>query len=148
MFQQWIRNFQLGTVDNSEPEEYWVERLSALLLVEIARSDTTIAEAEVDTIRQALQTSCLTIEAAEIDQIISSATQEVETAVSLHAQIREINKVFSREQKIRLVEQMWRVAFADGDLDKYEESMIRKLCGLIHVGHQEYIQAKLRVTKV
>lgn len=146
MFQQWIKNLQLGSDDTSKPEKYWVERLTALLLIEIARSDTTVDEVELNTIKRALKDSCQSIESDEIDQIVSTAVQDIETSISLHEHTSQINKVFTREQKISLVEQMWRVAYADSDLDKYEESMIRRLCGLIYVGHQEYIQAKLRVT--
>jgi len=146
MFQQWIKNLQLGNDDTSKPEKHWVERLTALLLIEIARSDTSVDKVELNTIKRALKDSCLSIDSDEIDQIVSSAVQDIETSVSLHEHTSQINKIFTREQKISLVEQMWRVAYADSDLDKYEESMIRRLCGLIHVGHQEYIQAKLRVT--
>lgn len=146
MFQQWIKNLQLATNDTSKPEKYWVERLTALLLVEIARSDTTVDNVELDTIKHALKESCLSIDSDEIEQIVSNAAQEIESTISLHEHTSQINQIFTREQKISLVEQMWRVAFADGDLDKYEESTIRKLCGLIHVGHKEYMQAKIRVT--
>lgn len=146
MFQKWIKNLQSAGAGQAEPDSYWVERVGALLLVEIARSDTTIDAVELEAIRQAIQTSCTSIESLEIEEIISAAQQDAETNISLHAQIRQINSEFSRHQKLALVEQMWRVAFADGDLDKYEESTIRKLCGLIHVSHQEYIQAKLKVT--
>lgn len=147
MFQQWIKNLTADNASSEAPESHWVERLGALLLIEIARSDTTIDAVELEAIRLAIQTSSPSIEPAEIEEIIIAAQHDVETTVSLHAQVRQINSVFNRQQKLLLVEQMWRVAYADGDLDKYEESMVRKLCGLIHVPHQEYIQAKLKVTQ-
>ncbi len=145
MFQQWIKNIQQAGDDSAAPDVRWVERVSALLLVEIARSDTNIDATELDTIRQALQTSAASMDAADIDKIIETAQQDADAAVSLHTQIRQINEGFSREQKLALVEQMWRVAVADGDLDKYEEHTIRKLCGLIYVNHRQFIQAKLKV---
>ena len=145
MFQQWIKNLQTKTADTSKPESYWLERLTTLLLVEIARSDTSIDKVELNTIKHAVKESCPSIDPEEIDQIVATALQEIETTISLHEHTSQINQLFTRDQKISLVEQMWRVAYADSDLDKYEESMIRKLCGLIHVGHKEYMQAKLRV---
>lgn len=144
MFQQWLTHFQQSD-DDAQADPQWVERVSALLLVEIARSDASVDKEELQAIRRALQASSSSIDAAEINQIIDSAWQDAETAVSLHEQIRQINDGFSRAQKLALVEQMWRVAMADGDLDKYEEHTIRKLCGLIYVNHREFIQAKLRV---
>ncbi len=146
MFQQWIKNFQIASEDENESDARWVERLSALLLLEIARSDSSIDEVELEAIQLALQSSCSSIDNNEIEQIINTARQDVETSISLHEQIRQINNGFSREQKFSLIEQMWRVALADGDLDKYEEHMIRKLCGLLYINHPEFIQAKLKVT--
>ncbi len=145
MFQQWIKNIQQAVDDNAAPDARWVERVSALLLVEIARSDTSIDEVELQTIRQALQAGSSSMNNEEIDEIIDTAQQDADATVSLHAQVRQINDGFNRAQKLALVEQMWRVAIADGDVDKYEEHTIRKLCGLIYVNHREFIQAKLKV---
>ncbi len=147
MFQKLFSNLQLAGASEEKPDEYWVERLSAMLLVEIARSDSSIDDIELSTIQQALEKSSHSIDAKELATIIDTAMQDVETTISLHAQIRQINEGFSREQKQLLIEQMWRVALADGDLDKYEEYMIRKLSGLLYVSHQEFIQAKLKVSQ-
>jgi uncharacterized tellurite resistance protein B-like protein len=54
-----------------------------------------------------------------------------------------INDHYSAEQKLKLVAAMWTVAYADGDLDKYEEALIRQVAELIYVPHQDYIRSKL-----
>jgi len=56
-----------------------------------------------------------------------------------------INKNYTPEQKRRVIEDLWRVAFADNELHKYEEHVIRRIAGLIHVPHKEFIAAKHRV---
>lgn len=56
-----------------------------------------------------------------------------------------INKSYTPEQKRRMIEDLWRVAFADNELHKYEEHVIRRIAGLIHVPHKEFIAAKHRV---
>ena len=122
-----------------------IERVSATLLIEIARADHEIAPAELAAIRQALQQSSSTLSAQDIDEITELALQDADLSVSLHDQIRVINASCSQSQKTQLVEHMWRVAMADGNLDKYEEYSIRKLCDLLHVRHREYMQAKHRV---
>lgn len=144
MFQQWIKSLQINS-DNSEPDKQSVERLTALLLIEVARSDTTIDDNELTTIRQALKSSSTCVADDEIDEIINAAIHDANMAVSLHTQLRQINKEFTLQQKQSLVEQMWKVAVADGDLDKYEEHMIRNLSGLLRLSHDEFIQAKLKV---
>ena len=59
-----------------------------------------------------------------------------------------INKHYSREQKTELLEQLWRVAFADGKLDKYEEHLVRKLAELLHVPHTRFVATKHRAVKL
>jgi uncharacterized tellurite resistance protein B-like protein len=55
-----------------------------------------------------------------------------------------VNQHYSHTDKITLVENLWLVAFADGRLDKYEEQFIRKVSGLLHLAHSEFIKSKLR----
>jgi len=145
MFQQWIKNLNPGSAEDVQPDQYWLERVTAMLLLEIARADTEIDPVELKAIEKAVTDACPSIANQELEEIINTARQDVEKSISLHEQIREINTGFSRQQKISLIEQMWRIAYADGDLDKYEEYTIRQLSDLIYVDHKEFIQAKLRV---
>jgi len=145
MFQQWINSLAGDSDKHETPDQYWFERLTALLLVEIARADTNIELKELDAIEKAISRSCPSIQPSEMKEIITTARQDVETSISLHEQVRQINTNFSQQQKISLIEQMWRVAYADGDLDKYEEYTIRQLSDLLYVEHKEFIRSKLRV---
>lgn len=145
MLQQWINNFKSGALEETQADHHWLERVTAMLLLEIARADTEIDPVELKAIEQAITNSCPSISTDELEELISVARQDVEKSISLHEQIRQINTGCSREQKILLIEQMWRIAYADGDLDKYEEYTIRQLSDLIHVEHKDFIKAKLRV---
>ena len=145
MFQQWLQSFQASAGAASEPDAQWVERLTALLLVEVARADAEVDSDELAAIDKAIKASSSTLAAEEVEQIIAAAIADAEHTVSFHDHVRQINSGFSREQKLRLIEQMWRVAYADGDLDKYEEYTIRKMADLLFVEHTEFIRAKLRV---
>lgn len=146
MLQQWLKNLQVKSDAPSQPDEYWFERVTALLLVEISRADSEIDDAELATIAAAIKNSSHSLDAAEIDEIIATAKKDSDHTISFREHVRLINKNCSREQKLSLIEQMWRVAYADGDLDKYEEYTIRKLADLLYVEHQEFIKAKLRVS--
>ncbi|MCB1647818.1 MAG: TerB family tellurite resistance protein, partial [Pseudomonadales bacterium] len=53
-----------------------------------------------------------------------------------------VNDHYTYEQKCSLVENLWQVAFADGRLDKYEEQFIRKVAGLLHLAHSDFMKAK------
>jgi len=65
--------------------------------------------------------------------------------VSLYEFTSLINSEYDYAQKVTLIENMWRVAFADHVLDKYEENMIRKTADLIYVSHSDFIKSKLTV---
>lgn len=146
MLQQWLKHLQTKDTTQPQSDEFWFERVSALLLVEISRADSEIDDTELETIAEAIKSSSHSIDSAEIDEIIAAAKQDSDNTISFREHVRLINKNCSREQKLSLIEQMWRVAYADGDLDKYEEYTIRKLADLLYVEHQEFIVAKLRVS--
>jgi len=147
MFQQWFNKLQSASSGDEKPDQHWVERLTALLLVEISRADSAIDDVELAAIASAIQSSSTSLQSDEIEQIISAAMRDVETTISFREHIRQINSGFTRDQKLSLIEQMWRVAYADADLDKYEEYTIRKLADLLYIEHHEFIRAKLRVTE-
>lgn len=123
-----------------------VERVSAMLLVEIARADHDINQQEREAISQALSATS-SLGASELSELVDEAFDSVDNTLSLHAHVSLINESFNRQDKLALVEQMWRVAYADGNIDRYEEYTIRKLCDLIYVKHREYIQAKLKIAE-
>jgi len=144
MFSQWISRIAGERADSEPLNVADIERVSAALLVEIARADHTLEQSETESIRSALkQSSSLPDE--EIDAIVTSAIVDADSAISLHEHIKLVNEHFDRANKVMLIEQMWRVAAADGNVDRYEDYTIRKLSELIYVRHSEFIQAKLRV---
>ncbi|MEY8264627.1 MAG: TerB family tellurite resistance protein, partial [Bermanella sp.] len=74
--------------------------------------------------------------------IIEIAERDVDRATSLHQFTRYLNEAFSLEQKIHLLTTLWLVAVSDGQVDKYEDHMIRKIADLLHLRHSEFIQCK------
>jgi len=121
-----------------------IERVSAVLLVEIARSDHDISDTERAAILSAL-TESSSLPSSELEALVEDAFQDADNTLSLHEHVRLINENFEKAKKLLLIEQMWRVAFADGNVDSYEEYTIRKLCDLLHIKHRDYMQAKLKV---
>ena len=82
---------------------------------------------------------------AETRELADLAEREVEEAVSLYQFTGLINQHFLPKEKVRIVEMLWQVVFADGIIACYEEAMVRKIADLIHVPHRDFIQAKHRV---
>mgnify|MGYP001605466759 FL=1 len=127
-----------------EPEETVAsEQLAtAALLVEVMVIDGNLGEQELASIRQTL-CDILSLEAQQVDELLRLSREEVAEATSLYQFTREINQHFELDKKMDLMTALWRVAYADGHLDKHEESIIRRIADLLHIRHNEYIRCKL-----
>ncbi|MEJ2059429.1 MAG: TerB family tellurite resistance protein [Gammaproteobacteria bacterium] len=112
-----------------------------LLMLEIARADFDTDGRERTQIVQALGTT-FGFSDAEAREVLALAEQREADATSLHPALRRINDAFSPEQKYAVIESLWRVAYADGRLDKYEEYHVRKIADLLYVPHSAFIRAK------
>ena len=64
--------------------------------------------------------------------------------VKIRAFYSLINKSYSLEQKVELIESLWKVAFVDGDLDMHEEYLVRKIADLLYVPHASLMKTKHR----
>jgi len=134
--------FEIPERESEESTEQRMQLAAAALLIETARADFTQDAAEEAALKNLL-CSVLSVEHSRIDELFERATQKVDEATSLYEFTREINDHYSAAQKLRVIEAMWRVAYADGNLDKYEEHLIRQVAELTYVPHEDYIKSKL-----
>lgn len=119
-------------------------RLAAgVLLFEIVRADHRIEDSERTVMRTALQ-STFGLAAEETEEIMRLAEEQSRSAGSLYEFTSQVDAAFDADQKKRVVEMLWLVAFADGKKDAHEEHMVRKIAGLLHVAHPDFIDAKLK----
>lgn len=119
-------------------------RLAAgVLLFEVVRADHKVEESERTVMRAALQ-GTFNLSADETAEIMRLSEEQSRAALSLYEFTSQIDSAFDADQKKRVVELLWLVAFADGTKDAHEEHMIRKIAGLLHVAHPDFIDAKLR----
>jgi len=119
-----------------------LELATAVLLVEVMRADPAIGEAERLAVVQALRRK-FTLDDAELERLLQLAHDTARSANDFFAFTSAVNDGLSHAEKVRIVEHMWEVAFADGHLDAHESHLISRVAGLLHVTHGEYIAAKL-----
>lgn len=129
--------------DKDGDDEPDLNLAAAVLMVEISMADSDIGKDERRIMMNALQKS-FKLPEDEARTIIELAEQEVDHAISLHNFTSLINRTLSRKDKVRIIEILWEVAFADQVLDKYEEYFVRKIADLLYVSHQDYIRTKHR----
>ena len=114
---------------------------AAALLVEMTRADFEVHPKERVAVVAALRTA-FDLSEAEAASLMAEAEAEADGATSLYEFTALINEHLTPPQKYRLVELLWRVAYADGEIDKYEDHLVRKVADLIYVRHREFIRAK------
>jgi uncharacterized tellurite resistance protein B-like protein len=131
--------------DNEETPAKTIEFAAAVLMFEISRADSHIGDEERKVIDDAL-VNHFHLSQAETEELLALAEKEVDHVISLHDFTRSLNERLSREDRIRIVELLWKVAFADAVLDKYEEYFVRKIADLLYVSHKDYIQSKHRAS--
>jgi uncharacterized tellurite resistance protein B-like protein len=138
-----IKAFFAKNVVDAEDSSLSGEQLAtAVLLIEVMVIDGNLAEDELQSISATLA-QMLDLSSEQVDELVLLSRDEVADATSLYQFTKEINAHFSHEKKLNLMTAMWRVAFADGHLDKHEEGIIRRVADLLHLRHSEFMQCKL-----
>ncbi len=139
-----ITNLSDQTEDLEEKEESLLNNACAALLVEVAFADKEFDEQEKVSLRTSLLET-YNLEESAINEIILDAEKSIEESTSLYGYTRVVNDEFEYQDKLDLLSNLWKVALADGYLDKYEEHLLRKISDLIHISHSDYINIKLEV---
>jgi uncharacterized tellurite resistance protein B-like protein len=142
--QSFIESAVGGRSDVPEEQEHSMQLAAAALLVEVAAADFSSHPEERVAISKALQSS-FGITEKDLQDLMADAERHHEDATSLYEFTRIINKNCDQQEKCEILVNLWRVAFADGELDKYEDHRIRRIAELLNLSHREFIQAKLRV---
>ena len=130
----------------SEPVEVRKHRLqlaAAVLLVEVTRSDSRTNDAEQTAVLLALRQR-FTLADDEVSRLVELAESAARRAHDLFSFTSKIDEGLDLEQKVRIVENLWQVAYADAHLSTHESHLIRKIADLLHVPHGAYISAKMR----
>jgi len=124
-------------------DEHTLQLATAVLLVEVMRADAEIAPAERTQVLAALRDK-FKLHDDEAARLVELAHQTVHGASDFFQFTSRINESFDMEDKVRMVEHLWRVAYADGVLTAHENHLMRRVSDLLHVPHGAYINAKMR----
>jgi len=130
------------------PEKITEEQMrlvSVALYLEMMAMDDKSDLAEQKLIISLVQKS-FSLTADEAAGLMASAELKRKQATDYFEFTRQINKHYSSEQKIQLIESLWRIAFIDGVLDVQEEYLVRKIAGLLHVPDSDFIRIKNQVS--
>jgi uncharacterized tellurite resistance protein B-like protein len=116
----------------------------AVLLIEIARSsDDRVEDREEGVIERAL-TRRFSLEQTEVIRLVKAAEEGAIQATDLFHFTQVVVNNFSNEERIGIIEMLWEVAYADGVLTGDEDTLIRRVAGLIDVSDRDRGDAKRR----
>ncbi len=119
---------------------------AAALMVEAAQLDDTFDARERDKIRE-LVAERFELGAEEGDSLIEAAEARVAESSQIHGFTRVVNAAFSQAERTELIEMLWEVVYADGELHHYEANLMRRLAGLLHVSDRDVGAARKRARK-
>ncbi len=126
------------------PVKHQLNLAAAALLIEMMLQDDHVDKKEIVTVKKLLIDQ-FSLSEAEAESLYALAEEEKNQATDYHQFTKLIAKHYTQPQKIQLIESLWRVAFSDQVLDKYEEHMVRRISDLIYVSHKDFVQARHRV---
>lgn len=139
-----LKNLLTDSEDNDQSVLASPELAAAALLVEVMASDYEHHPEEHRALRHLLERE-FELDAIEAEALVEEAIAAHDDATDYFHFTREINRHYDADKKIALIEAMWQMAWADEDIQAVEQHVIRRIASLIHVPHQEFIAAKLRV---
>ena len=128
--------------DTTETDRSEAIRLAtAVLMADVARADYDFDEDEFTTLLDLIQIH-FGLSAEDATQLANEASEVAEDLVSVHQFTSLLHKHLSEDEKSEVVALLWRIAYADGSLDKYEDSLVLKISDLLYVSRGRVMQLK------
>lgn len=144
--QQFFQQYLVDNENQAEALEHRLQLATAALMVEILYADEKVTAEEDKRLRSLLKKRFV-LHRNEIEALIELAHTEKHQATDYYAFTSLLNTHYTQQQKARLIEDLWHLAYADNELDRFEEHLIRRLADLLHVPHRDFIRGKLQAQK-
>ncbi|HEC90683.1 MAG TPA: TerB family tellurite resistance protein [Alphaproteobacteria bacterium] len=135
-----------GASQKDDHDDAELHLAAAALLAEEALMDGHVDESELETIA-ALLMDQFTITVEEAAELVAEGCRAAEKSGQLYAFTRVIKDRFSQAERVRMIEMLWQVALADGEVHYFESNMVRRVAGLLYVEDRESGEARKRVAR-
>jgi uncharacterized tellurite resistance protein B-like protein len=141
-----IRAWLSGGSEGQGASQSELELALAALLVEAAHGHDHFDERERAIVARLLERR-FNLSGSQARSLLAAGEREADRSVELFHFTRIINDRLSFQQRVELIEMLWEVAYADGVLDEYEDSLLRRVGGLIYISDRERGLARQRVLR-
>jgi uncharacterized tellurite resistance protein B-like protein len=141
-----IKQFFEQNISTEKPDdtEHRLKLATAALLIEMMQQDGKTREAEIQAVKHSLRNR-FELDDAETEGLFELARSEARHATDFFQFTSLIHKYYPPEKKIKVVEYLWTIAYADKHLDAHEEHMVRRIADLLYVSHKDLMQTKYKV---
>lgn len=129
--------------DDARGAEHTLRLATAVMLVEVMRADASFHDGEREAVLAALREK-FALADDEATQLAELAVTTAQQATDLFGFTSHINACFDMDQKLRMIELMWRVAYADGHLSEHERHVMWRIADLLHIPQGAYVHARMR----
>lgn len=123
--------------------EHTLQLATAVLLIEVMQADADSTDLEQAAVLEILKER-FDLSDAEVAQLSELGHQTATAANDFHQFTSLINRELELSEKVRIIEYMWQVAYADNQISAHENHLMRKMADLLHISHGDYIAAKMR----
>lgn len=127
--------------EDEESREQAIQHATAVLMIDVALADSSFDDAELSRVL-AHARSGFGLDADEASELVDAAKADAENIVSLHDFTQLLHNNLSDAEKEEVVAALWQIAYADGDLDKYENSLVLKISDGLHVARGRCMRLK------
>ena len=132
------------TEDMGRDPEHDIRIATCALFLEMARIDEKFTPEEMETVLSIMQEK-YGLSREHADALVAEADKELADSVDLWQFARLINENYSIDEKMEVIETLWRMVYVDGKMDEYEHYLMNKLKNLLRLSHDQLIGAKLKV---
>lgn len=127
--------------NNEVDRETALRMATTVLMIDVARADHVFEDSEFDRVLELVE-SHFGISGIEAAELIDTANQKAEDLTSAFEFTQVLHKHLDEKEKARIVSLLWQIAYADGRLDKYEDSLVLKISDLLHVSRGRVMRLK------
>jgi uncharacterized tellurite resistance protein B-like protein len=114
---------------------------TAVLMLDVARADHVFDESEFDRALKLIETH-FDLTPEEAAQLVNLANEKAEDLISVHEFTQLLHKHLDEDEKAHVIALLWQIAYADGRLDKYEDSLVLKISDLLYVSRGRVMRLK------
>ena len=128
-------------MDGIEDREAALRLATAVLMIDVARADHVFDEREFDRVLTLIEAH-FDLPPEQAAELVNIAGEKAEELVSVHEFTQLLHEHLSEEEKARIIGLLWQIAYADGQLDKYENSLVLKISDLLYVSRGRVMRLK------